>query len=131
MVALAGGAGRTVMEKKRNPNFIYCWSEEFQQEFAISRKTGDVTFADGTKYSKKEIDIMVAAGTQLTLAEHRVKKIIGGEIVGCEKAGSDSKGKPVESGCAESANNAENIGREVAPAPADGTGARDGELDIY
>ena len=62
------------MEKKQNPNFIYCYSELFQQKFAISRKKGDVTFEDGTKYSREEIDIMVNASAQLTLADHNVKK---------------------------------------------------------
>jgi hypothetical protein len=119
------------MAKERNPNFIYVYSEVFKQEYAISRKSGGVTFQDGTKYSRKEIDIIAAAGVELTLAEHRVKKIIGGEIVGIERTGSGDKGKPVESGGAESSGNAANPSIEVAGTPKDGADAGSGERDIY
>jgi len=127
MVALIGGACWVVMAKERNPNFIYVYSDVFKQEYAISRKTGEVTFQDGIKYSRKEIDIIAEAGVELTLAEHRVKKIIGGEIVGCEK----DKGKPVEGGGTENSGNAANPSVKVAGAPKDGTDAGGGELDIY
>jgi hypothetical protein len=121
------------MAKERNPNFVYVYSEVFGQEYAISKKTGDVTFADGTKYSSKEIDILVESGMQLTLAEHRIKKIIGGEIVGFTKtgAGADNKGKPVESGSAKNIDNAKNPSGEVAAPPKDGAGTESDELDIY
>jgi len=119
------------MAKERNPNFIYVYSELFQQEYAISRKTGEVTFADGTKYSRKEIDIMVQAGVELTLAEHRVKKIIGGEIVGCEKAGSGNQGKQPAGGGTENSNNAPPSGAKVASPPKTSKGNEGGELEIY
>ena len=119
------------MAKERNPNFIYVYSEVFQQEYAISRKTGEVTFADGTVYSRKEIDIMVQAGVELTPAEHRVKKIIGGEIVSCEKAGSGEREKQPTGSGAENSNNTPPSGSKVASPPKDGKGAEGGELDIY
>ena len=119
------------MAKERNPNFIYVYSEVFQQEYAVSRKTGEVTFADGVKYSPKEIDILEQEGRELTLAEHRVKKIIGGEIVGCEKTGSGDKGKPAGNGGTESFGNNPNPSAEMGSAPKDGDGAGSGELDIF
>jgi hypothetical protein len=78
-------AQRAVMEKKRNPNFIYIYSEALKQEIAMSKKTGDVTCADGVKYSRAEVEIVASGGVEVGLAEHRVKKIFGGEIVGFER----------------------------------------------
>jgi len=69
-------------EKKRNPNFVYKFSDALQQELAISKKTGNVTCADGVKYSYDEI---ILIGGLLTLAAHRVKKSIGGVIVEFKK----------------------------------------------
>jgi hypothetical protein len=119
------------MAKKRNPNFIYVYSEVFKQEYAVGRKTGDITFADGVKYSRKEIEIMATAGMGLSPAEHEVKKIIGGEIVSCERARTGDKGKPVESGGAKDTGNAGDTSGEVAGASKAGKVAGCGELDIY
>jgi hypothetical protein len=119
------------MAKEHHPNFIYVYSDVFKQEYAVGKKTGNVTFADGVKYSRKEIEIMAAVGMGLSPAEHEVKKIIGGEIVSCERAGTGDKGKPVESGGAKDTGNAGNTGGEVAGASKDGEGAGGGELDIY
>jgi hypothetical protein len=76
-------------EKKRNPNFVYIFSRELQMEVAVSKKTGEVTCADGVKYSPAEIDVYERTGGIITLAEHRVKKIIGGEIVEYKGTGAD------------------------------------------
>jgi|GEM_PF-6525136 len=66
-------------EKPRNPNFVYMLSDGLQQVLAISKKTGHVTCEDGVKYSYDEI---IRIEGNLTLEAHRVKKLIGGEIVG-------------------------------------------------
>jgi len=78
------------MEKERNPNFVYLYSELFQQEMAMSKKTGDVTFKDGVKFTSAELALVDAAGGVITLADHRVKKLIGGEIVECKRKGADN-----------------------------------------
>jgi len=65
-------------EKPRNPNFVYMLSDGLQQVLAISKKTGNVTCEDGVKYSYDEI---IRIEGNLTLEAHRVKKLIGGEIV--------------------------------------------------
>jgi len=70
------------MEKKRNPNFVYMISDALQQELAISKKTGNVTCEDGVKYSYDEIILIEG---KLTIEAHRVKKLIGGEIVECKR----------------------------------------------
>jgi hypothetical protein len=119
------------MGKERNPNFIYVYSEVFQQEYAISRNTGDVVFADGTKYSRKEIDVLARRGTQLTLEEHRVKKIIGGEIVEHGENESGSQGKQPEGNGAGGSGNPAPSGSEVASSPENGTSHESGELDIF
>ena len=66
-------------EKPRNPNFVYKFSDALQQVLAVSKKTGNVTCEDGVKYSCDEI--MLIEG-KLTPEAHRIKKLIGGEIVG-------------------------------------------------
>jgi len=72
-------------EKPRNPNFVYMHSDGLQQVLAISKKTGNITCEDGVKYSYDEI---IRIEGNLTLEAHRVKKLIGGEIVECRKKGS-------------------------------------------
>ena len=118
-------------EKKRNPNFIYIKSDLLKQIVAVSKKTGWVHCEDGVKYSPAEMEVIGRAGGVLDMETHMVKKIIGGEVVGCEQAGSGDKGKPVESGSAKSADNAGGVERKVDQAPAAGAGNESGELDIY
>ena len=130
MVALIGGACRAVMEKeKRNPNFIYIYSEALQQEIAMSRKTGDLVCADGTKYSAAEVALIASGEVPVTLAEHRVKKLFSGEFIGYDKTG--EKGKPAGSLGAEGSGNNPSPSGAVASAPSDGDGPGSGELDIF
>jgi hypothetical protein len=119
------------MEKKRNPNFIYMHSEALKQEIAISKKTGDVTCADGVKYSNAEVQIVASGGVEVTLAEHRVKKIFGGEIVRYERTGSDNPGKQAPPAGGDGVNNTENSDAEMAGPSKDGEGDASGELDIF
>jgi len=79
MGIVAIGTWRHMSEKPRNPNFVYMLSDGLQQVLAISKKTGHVTCEDGVKYSYDEI---IRIEGNLTLEAHRVKKLIGGEIVG-------------------------------------------------
>jgi len=115
-------------EKKRNPNFIYIYSEALQQEIAMSRKTGDVVCSDGTKYSAAEVALIASGEVPVTLAEHKVKKLFNGEILGYDKAGEK---KPAGSHGAESSGNNPNPSAEMGSAPKDGDGAGSGELDIF
>jgi hypothetical protein len=120
------------MEKKRNPNFIYWYSNILQQEIAMSKKTGDVTCADGVKYSGSEVRIVAGGGVEVTLAEHLVKKIFGGEIVGFERrSGTTGQGKPDAPAGAENSGNTKNPGMEMAASSKNGTGNESGELDIF
>ena len=99
-------------KKKRNPNFIYLISEYLQVEFAISKKTGDVYSADGVKYTAREVELLASNKIILTSAEHTVKKLFGGEFVGCEKIG-------------------KNDNNNTASTPETGTEARSDEFYIY
>jgi hypothetical protein len=97
-------------------------------EVAVSKKTGEVTCADGVKYSPAEIDVYERTGGIITLAEHRVKKIIGGEIVEYKRAGAD---KPaVESGGA-GVHNPESPPGKVGGAAEHGKANEGDELEIY
>jgi hypothetical protein len=120
------------MEKKQNPNFVYWYSEILKQEIAMSKKTGDVTCADGVKYSRAEMEVMTSGGAQVGLAEHRIKKIFGGEIVGFERrSGTVSQGKPAAPAGAENSGNVKNPGVEMAGPSKNGSGNESGELDIF
>ncbi|GHV90419.1 hypothetical protein AGMMS50268_09220 [Spirochaetia bacterium] len=119
------------MEKKRNPNFIYIYSEALKQEIAMSKKTGDVTCADGVKYSKAEVQIVASGEVEVTLAEHRVKKIFGGEIVRYERTGSNNPGKQTPLASGDGFGNTENSGAEMAGPSKVGEVNASGELDIF
>jgi predicted HicB family RNase H-like nuclease len=66
----------------RKAGFIYLYSDILKQEIALSEKTGVVFCADKTTYSKEEVDILDTWNLRVDGRVHRVKKIIGGEIVG-------------------------------------------------
>jgi len=110
--AACGTCGAVVEEKKRNPNFIYLKSEYLQIEFAVSKKTGDVFSADGVKYAAKEVELLASNKIIITHVEHLVKKLFGGEFVGCEKMG-------------------KNDNNNTASTPETGTEARSDEFYIY
>ena len=101
-------------EKKRNPNFIYLNSESLKMELAISKKTGDVFSADGVKYTAGEITLFAANGITVTPGKHKVKKLFGGEFVGCEEPEMET-----------------NDNNNTALPPGTGAEARSEELDIY
>ncbi|MCL2380483.1 MAG: hypothetical protein FWC64_02685 [Treponema sp.] len=54
-------------------------------ELAVSKKSGDVFSADGVKYTTAEVAALASSGAHITLAEHKVKKLFGGEIVSRER----------------------------------------------
>jgi hypothetical protein len=87
-----------MVERKREPNFIYMKSEILKQEIAMSEKTGWVFCEDKVNYSPQEIAIMQRAGVEIDLCTHLVKKVFDGEIVKIERStGTNDKGKSVES----------------------------------
>ena len=103
-------------EKPRNPNFVYMLSDGLQQVLAISKKTGNVTCEDGVRYSYDEI---IRIEGNLTLEAHRVKKLIGGEIVEYRKSKADGSSNITHS---------EN---ELGNSTKDGTNNEDGQLEIF
>jgi len=103
-------------EKPRNPNFAYKFSDALRQVLAVSKKTGNVTCEDGVKYSYDEI---IRIEGNLTLESHRVKKLIGGEIVEYKKGSANG-----------SCNNAHSE-KEVASTAKTGAGDENGQLEIF
>jgi hypothetical protein len=98
----------------------------------MSKKTGDVTCADGVKYTSAEVQIVASGEVEVTLVEHRIKKIFGGEIVGFERrSGTISQGKPDAPAGTENSGNIKNSGVEMADPSKNGAGNESGELDIF
>lgn len=73
------------MAKEYKPGFMYIKSDLLKQEVAFSKKTGYLYCEDGVEYSPLELEILDKAGCQITMAEHNVKKHIGGNIVEVKK----------------------------------------------
>ncbi|WP_461256479.1 hypothetical protein [Treponema sp. R80B11-R83G3] len=72
------------MPKEKKPGWQYFFSEYFNEEFAIHEESGWVYFStkEGiVKYSPAEFELLNKHGLKLDLATHRVKTIIGGELV--------------------------------------------------
>jgi hypothetical protein len=118
-------------ERVRKPGFVYIYSEALKQEIAMSEKTGRVYCEDKVQYSPQEIAIMNAAGVEIDLNTHLVKKVFEGEVVKVEGLGTKSQGKSDESGCGNGASD-NSSAVETAPS-ANGISAADGngELGIY
>ena len=72
------------MPKERKPGWKYFKSEFFNEEFAIHEDSGWVYFENGAKYSPEEIKLLADNNLQMDMATHKVKTVIGGEIVGIE-----------------------------------------------
>jgi hypothetical protein len=74
------------MPKERKPGWKYYKSEFADgEEFALHEESGWVYFEKGAKYSPAELKIIKDSGVMLDEGTHKVKTIIGGEIVGYEK----------------------------------------------
>jgi hypothetical protein len=69
------------MPKEKKPGWQYFFSEYLNEEFALHEETGWVYFEKGARYSPAEFDLMNKHGSQIDLATHKVKTIIGGELV--------------------------------------------------
>jgi hypothetical protein len=115
--------------KVYKPNFIYIKSDLLKQEVAVNKKTGKVTCEDGVTYSPQEMKIIAEAGAVLDMATHRVKKIIGGEVVKIERAGNETSQN--EGGGGENEHNNSSAVAQVPEAHGISTPNRDGELDIF
>ena len=75
------------MPKEKKPGWQYFFSEYLNEEFAI-HESGWVYFqtANGiVKYSPAEIELLNKHGLKIDHASHRVKTLIGGEIVNIEQ----------------------------------------------
>ena len=68
------------MPKEKKPGWIYVFCEYLNEEYAIHKETGWVYFEKGAKYSPQEL-ALYGKGETLEPAVHKIKTIIGGEIV--------------------------------------------------
>jgi hypothetical protein len=84
------------MPKERRPGWRYYYSEILGEEFAIHIETGWVYFAKGARYSPDELNIIEESGRTLEPEVHRVKTLIGGDIVANKVE--DKKPPPVKQG---------------------------------
>jgi hypothetical protein len=123
------------MAKEYKPGFIYIYSDLLKQEIAMSKKTGVVYCEDSgpdgkhVQYSPKELEILKAEGSALSLAVHLVKKIIGGEIV--ERSGNNNAGERPAGKGAENPGDVASPSGKMGGATKNGAGNESGELDIY
>jgi len=78
------------MPKEKKPGWKYFYSEYFKEEFAIHEASGWVYFEKGARYSPEEFILLEKSGKQMDIESHRLKTIIGGEIVGYEQKGTNS-----------------------------------------
>jgi len=67
--------------KEYKPGFIYIRSDLLDQEVAFSIKTGWLFCEDGVRYSPAELEILGRNGGVLEMVVHRVKRVLGGEVV--------------------------------------------------
>jgi len=73
------------MPKEKKPGWQYFYSEFLKGEFAYHEATGWVYFEKGARYSPAEFELMEKHGAQIDLTTHKVKTIIGGELVDIKK----------------------------------------------
>ena len=117
------------MAKEYKPNFIYIKSDLLKQEVAVSKKTGKVICEDGVTYGPQEVKIIADAGGVLDMAMHRIKKILGGEVVKIERTG--NKSKPDERTSGKNEHNNSSAADKVSGVNGVSAQNREGELDIY
>lgn len=67
------------MNKK--PGWTYKYSEELSQWITRHDESGWVYCEDGTKYSPKEIAIIIKNHKKMSKIAHEVKKVFDGEII--------------------------------------------------
>ena len=119
------------MPKEKKPGWQYYKSEFFDEEFAIHIETGWVYFEKGAKYSPAEIKLMTDNGEKLDMATHKIKTIIGGELVAYERKGTDDKGKSVTGGAGKNPDNAKHTGGVIQGNTQSDIQSREGELEIW
>jgi len=117
------------MAKEHKPGFIYILSDELKQEVALSEKSGWLICEDGVRYSPKELSILKEANARIDIFTHRVKKIIGGEVVSVERTRDEGKG--VERTIKINKPDSTNPGVKVSGAHGVSAYNRAGELEIY
>ena len=62
-------------------DWFYKYSENLKQNIALNKKTGWVYCEDGTKYSPKEIQIIIKNHKLMSAKAHLIKKVFDGEII--------------------------------------------------
>jgi hypothetical protein len=75
------------MPKEKKPGWKYYFSEYLNEEFAIHEASGWVYFQTDhgiVKYSPGEIELMNKHGSKIDHASHKIKTLIGGDIVKIE-----------------------------------------------
>lgn len=70
----------------KKPGWEYIYSNALNQEIAYHLGTGWVFCKDGTKYSPKEISMLMSASTHIPVKVHIVKKMFKGEVFKIESA---------------------------------------------
>jgi hypothetical protein len=118
--------------KVYKPGFNYYKSKILKQEVAMNKKTGWVYCEDGVRYSPQEILLSYEGNCEVDIGTHLVKKVFAGEIVRIERniPGND-QAKQIESGTTNSSPDNSSTGKEIPGTNGNGTGSKDGELDIY
>jgi hypothetical protein len=120
------------MAKSYKPGFIYIKSDLLKQEVAWRKKDGRVFCEDGVQYSPQEMALFEKAGAVLDIATHRVKKVLGGEVVKIERGhGSDFERGQAESQKRDDTADNSDTGGKIPGVAGNGENNRAGELDIY
>jgi hypothetical protein len=65
----------------QKPGWTYIYSEELKQHIARHDASGWVYCEDGTKYSPKEIQIIIKNHKLMSAKAHLIKKVFDGEII--------------------------------------------------
>ncbi len=65
----------------QKPGWTYIYSEELKQHIARHDVSGWVYCEDGTKYSPKEIQIIIKNHKLMSAKAHLIKKVFDGEII--------------------------------------------------
>jgi hypothetical protein len=117
------------MAKTYKPGFVYIKSHALKQEVAWRKKDGRVFCEDGVQYSPEELAIMEAAGVEIDMATHNVKKVLGGKVVKIERT--TNKNKPAETGAGDDTANNQNTREKISGVDEHSEGGASGELEIF
>jgi hypothetical protein len=120
------------MAKEYKPGFNYYKSNILKQEIAMNKNTGWVYCEDGVRYSPQELLLFCEAGCEIDIGTHLVKRVFAGEVIKIERnIRGDNQAKQIEGGTTNGKPDNSTSGKEIPDTNGDGTGSKDGELDIY